>query len=143
MTIPDYAAKAHPAQIELARIFTSVRLFGPPMSDPLIELVCHLFTPVEAELAKNLPFYLPKSLEKIARRARRNPEEIKDLLDTMARRKVIFGSEKGYCLLPIMPGMFEYLLMDGSDSEWHKRYGQLITALFSTGYTRSYISWSQ
>lgn len=138
MTIPGSTAQAHPAQIELARIFTSVRLFGPPMSDPLIELVCHLFSPEEAELAKHLPFYLPKSLGKIARRARRHPEEIRHLLDTMAQRRTIYGAEKGYCLLPLIPGMFEYLLMDGSDSEWHKRYGQLITALFSTGYTRRY-----
>ena len=134
----ENTTQAHPAQIELARIFTSVRLFGPPMSEHLLELVCHLFSPEEAELAKHLPFYLPGSLAKIARRARRHPHEITHLLATMAQKKVIYGSEKGYCLMPLIPGMFEYLLMDGSETPWHKKYGQLITALFETGYTRGY-----
>jgi electron transport complex protein RnfB len=136
--MPDSAMKTHPSQLELARVFTSVRLFGPPMSDALVELVCHLFSPEEAGIAKHLPFYLPKSVQTIARRARRHPNEIRDVLYAMARRRVIFSSKKGYSLLPLMPGMFEYLLMDGSDSPWHKRYGQLITSLFSTGYTRRY-----
>ena len=138
MNNPCSTTQAHPAQIELAKIFTSIVLFGPPMSDKLVELVCHLFNPEEAAVARNLPFYLPKSVEKIARRARRKPEDIRHVLEALAQRKIILGAEKGYCLLPLMPGMFEYLLMDGSDSPWHKRYGQLITSLFSTGYTRRY-----
>ena len=128
----------HPDQIKLAQIFTSVRLFGPPMSQALMELVCHLFSPEEASVAKHLPFYLPGSLEKIARRAGRNPQEIGAILNVMAQRKVILSTEKGYSLMPLIPGMFEYLLMDGSDSPWHRRYGQLITSLFETGYTRRY-----
>jgi len=135
---PGSTTQADPAQIELAKIFTSVRLFGPPMSEQLIELVCHLFNPQEADVARYLPFYLPKSVAKIARRARRNPDEIQIILDTLAQRRVIFSTEKGYFLLPLMPGMFEYLLMDGRDTPWHRRYGQLITSLFSTGYTRGY-----
>ena len=138
MNYTDSMTQAHPAQIDLAKIFTSVRLFGPPMSEKLIELVCHLFTPEEAAVARHLPFYLPKSVEKIAHRARRNPEDIRHILISLAQRRIIIGAEKGYALLPLMPGMFEYLLMDGSDSDWHRRYGQLITSLFSTGYTRRY-----
>jgi len=130
--------KAHPAQIELAEIFTSVRLFGPPMSDTLVELVCHLFTPEESAVARHLPFYLPKSVERIARRAHRQPDDILPVLKSLADRKIIIGTERGFSLLPLIPGMFEYLLMDGSDSPWHKRYGRLITSLFSTGYTRAY-----
>jgi ferredoxin len=34
--------------------------------------------------------------------------------------------------------MFEYLLMKGGDSDWHRRYAQLINALYATGYTRRY-----
>ncbi|MBN2297223.1 MAG: 4Fe-4S binding protein [Deltaproteobacteria bacterium] len=138
MNNPGTTTQADPAQIELAKIFTSVRLFGPPMSDQLMELVCHLFSPQEAAVARYLPFYLPKSARKIARRARRNPDEIQLVLDTLAQRRVIFSTEKGYFLLPLMPGMFEYLLMDGRDTPWHRRYGQLITSLFATGYTRGY-----
>jgi Na+-translocating ferredoxin:NAD+ oxidoreductase subunit B len=131
-------AQVHPEQLALAKKFTSVFLLGPPMSQMLQELVCHLFSPEEARIAQYLPFYLPKSLEKIARKARVNPEEIRDVIGAMAERRVIFGGEKGYSLLPLLPGMFEYLLMDGKDSPWHRRYGQLINALYSTGYTKQY-----
>jgi ferredoxin len=132
------APQMHPEQLALAKKFTSVFLFGPPMSQELLDLVCHLFNPEEARLAQHLPFYLPKSLEKIARRARMNPKEIKSMIETMAERRVIFSGEKGYALLPLLPGMFEYLLMDGKDSPWHKRYGQLINSLYSTGYSKQY-----
>lgn len=131
-------AGVHPEQRTLAERFTSVFLFGPPMSPELLELVCHLFTPGEARIAKSLPLYIPRPLEKIARRARMMPEDIRDVLESMAEKKVIFGSDRGYSLLPLIPGMFEYLLMNGNDSPWHRRYGRLINALYATGYTRQY-----
>ncbi len=130
--------RIHPHQQMLAKIFTSVRLMGPPMSEKLLELVCHLFSPEEACIAIHLPFYLPKSLEKIARRARKSPDAIRQNLEVMAQRRVIYGSEEGYSLLPLIPGMFEYLLMDGRDSPWHRRYAQLINGLYATGYTSEY-----
>jgi len=133
-----YDTQVHPHQRMLAKIFTSVRLMGPPMSENLLELVCHLFGPEEACIAIHLPFYLPKSLEKIARRARKSPDEIRQKLEIMAQRRVIFSSDKGYALLPLIPGMFEYLLMDGRDSPWHRRYAQLINGLYATGYTSEY-----
>jgi ferredoxin len=128
----------HPDQLALARQFTSVRLIGPPMSEKVLELVCHLFSPEEAGIAIHLPFYLPKTLGAIARRARKKPGEIRNTLEAMAERRVIFSSEKGYALLPLIPGMFEYLLMDGRDSPWHRRYAHLINNLYATGYTKEY-----
>ena len=59
---------AEPMQIKLARIFSSVTLLGPPMNEKLVNLVAHLFTPEEAEIAIRLPFYLPRSLKRIARK---------------------------------------------------------------------------
>ena len=129
---------AHPEQEALARVFSSVRLLGPPMSDELQELVCHLFSPEDARIARHLPFYLPGPVRKIARRAGLGPREIAPLLEDMAQRRVIASSDRGYALLPLIPGMFEYLLMDGRDSAWHRRYAELITALFATGYTSRY-----
>jgi Na+-translocating ferredoxin:NAD+ oxidoreductase subunit B len=128
----------HPEQRALAEKFTSVFLFGPPMSAELLELICHLFTVEEACIAKLLPLYVPRSLDKIARRARKKPEDIRGPLESMSEKRVIFGGEKGYSLMPLLPGMFEYLLMNGKDSPWHRRYGQLINALYATGYTRQY-----
>ncbi len=129
---------AHPAQEKLARTFSSVRLMGPPMSDKLVDLVCHLFSPEEADLAGHLPFYYPRPLSRIAKKAGREPELIRPLLDKMAQQRVIYGGSRGYALLPLVPGMFEYMLMNGSDSEWHQRFGQLISELFATGYARDY-----
>ena len=134
----NQALEMHPAQVELAKVFSSISLLGPPMSDKLVRLTAHLFGPEEAAVAKHLPFYYPKPLEKIARKAKRDPEEIRPLLETMAKRRVIYGGAKGYSLLPLIPGMFEYLLLDGRDSEWHREYARLLNELFASGYTKKY-----
>jgi ferredoxin len=131
-------AGVHPEQKALAEKFTSVWLFGPPMSRELLELVCHLFTPEEARIARLLPRYYPLPLEKIARRARVKPGDIRDAMESMAEKRVIFGNKRGYSLMPLLPGMFEYLLMHGKDSPWHRKYARLINALFATGYSRQY-----
>ena len=130
--------EAHPAQVELAKRFSSVTLLGPPMGEKLVRLVAHLFSPEEAELARHLPAYYPRLLAKIAVKAGRRPEEIEPLLEALARRRVIYGGARGYSLLPLIPGMFEYMLMDGRDSDWHRQYARLLTDLFSTGYVRNY-----
>ncbi len=129
---------AHPAQVELAKIFSSVTLLGPPMDDKLVRLVAHLFTPEEAEVAARLPFYYPRSLAKIAKKARRNPEIIKPILEAMAEKKVIVGAGPGYSLIPLIPGMFEYMLMDGRDTEFYRRYSELLMDVWHTGYVKDY-----
>ncbi len=129
----------HPAQVELARIFSSVLLLGPPMNDKLVRLVAHLFTPEEAVLARALPYYYPRPLLKIAAKLKRDPDEIRPVLDSMAARRTIYGGEKGYSLLPLIPGMFEYLLMRGDDDEWYREYARLLIDVYSSGYTREYI----
>ncbi len=129
---------AHSAQIDLAKVFSSVRLLGPPMGEKLVKLIAHLFSPAEAEVARHLPLYVPKPLEKIAKRARRPPEEIRPLLEAMRARRVIVGGRRGYSLIPLIPGMFEYMLMNGVDTEWHRTYARLLVDLISTRYFRRY-----
>jgi len=129
---------ADPAQVKLARVFSSVLLMGPPMGRQLVELVAHLFSPEEAEVARHLPLYYPRPLRTISRKTGRPAEEILPLLEEMSRRRVIYGGEKGYSLLPLIPGMFEYLLMNGADSEWHREYARRLTELYGTGYVRKY-----
>ncbi|HPC48418.1 MAG TPA: hypothetical protein PLW83_10250, partial [Deltaproteobacteria bacterium] len=126
------------AIVELARVFSSPFLLGPPMGEPLLRLVCHLFSPEEASVARHIPAYIPVSAERICKRARKDPETIHPLLEAMAERRVIWASERGYCLLPLIPGMFEYMLMDGRDSEWHRTYASLINELCASGYTKEY-----
>lgn len=128
----------HAEHKKLAKVFSSVWLLGPPLSDRLLEIVSHLFTPKEAGLAVHLPYYIPRSVNTIARRAKMPPGKAAALLNTMAERRVILSAKRGYALLPLIPGMFEYLLMDGSDTPWHRRYARLINALYATGYTSGY-----
>jgi NAD-dependent dihydropyrimidine dehydrogenase PreA subunit len=130
--------EAHPAQVELAKVFSSVRLVGPPLSDQLLELVAHLFSPEEAEVAVHLPIYYPRPLAAIAKKARRNAAIILPLLDRMAERKVIVGKGDRFSILPLLPGMFEYMLCDGRDSDWHRKYNELLMAVWGSGYVKKY-----
>ena len=122
----------HPGHRKLAKVFSSVWLLGPPMSEQLLDLVSHLFTPEEAGLAVHLPYYIPRSVNTIACRAKMPPGEAASLLDAMADKRVILGTKRGYALLPLIPGMFEYLLANGDDTPWHRRYARLINDLFAT-----------
>lgn len=128
----------HAEHVKLAKVFGSVWLFGPPLGDELLELVSHLFTPREAGLAVHLPYYIPRSVNTIARRAKMPPGEVREVLDAMAEKRVVLRSKQRYALLPLIPGMFEYMLADGRDTPWHRRYAGLINELFATGYTSRY-----
>jgi ferredoxin len=130
--------QAHPAQVRLSGVFSSVNLLGPPMSDKLIRLVAHLFSPSEAEIARHITPYVPISLQSIARKAGKDAEQVRPLLQAMSKRRVILELNHRYCLIPLLPGMFEYLLMDGQDSEWHRKYSQLVIDLVETGYLKQY-----
>lgn len=124
----------HPAQKRLAEVFSSVNLLGPPMSDPLLRLVAHLFSPEEAAVAVHIPAFLPISTESIARKCRLDLARTGALLDAMAARRVILDVGGRYCLIPLIPGMFEYVLMSGSEDEWHRKYALLVIELVDTGY---------
>jgi ferredoxin len=129
---------AHPSQVRLARVMSSVRLLGPPLNEKLVRLIAHLFSPEEAEIARKLPFYYPLSLRMISLRTLTSGEKILPFLNSMADRRVILRTGGGFSLLPLIPGMFEYLLMDGSDSPWHREYARLLADVFTTGYLRDY-----
>jgi Na+-translocating ferredoxin:NAD+ oxidoreductase subunit B len=125
----------------LARIFSSESMIGPDEGEELLlQLLMHSFTPREADIAINLPvFYKTLSLEKVARLAKKNPEEVKPLLDAMVVRGVIRGRGKGYALLPVLPGMFENVLMDGDETPWHREFARIASRLYETGYVRKYL----
>jgi len=130
--------QAHPAQLRLAGVFSSVNLLGPPMNDKLIRLVVHLFSPQEAEVAAHIPPWVPVGLRTIALRFGRRVGEIRPLVQAMAERHVILELDRRYALIPLLPGMFEYVLMNGQDSEWHKKYSRLVVDLVDTGYLKQY-----
>ncbi|MBI5533048.1 MAG: 4Fe-4S binding protein [Deltaproteobacteria bacterium] len=131
-------AATHPAQVDLARVFSSVRLLGPPMSDKVVRLVSHLFTPEEAAIAVHLPFYKPRPLSWIASRAGRTELDIEPTVRAMADKRVILEIRRTYSLIPLIPGMFENMLISGVDTPWHREYAQLLDDVFRTGYVREY-----
>jgi Na+-translocating ferredoxin:NAD+ oxidoreductase subunit B len=137
----DKIFDAAPSQIALAKVFSSVTLLGPPMGDKLVRLISHLFSPEEAEIAQHLPSYYPRtqqSLKKLAAKVGRAPEEVLALLEAMSKRRTIFKTKKGYALLPLIPGMFERMLIGGANSDWHKEYARMLNELYATGYVRKY-----
>ena len=129
---------AHPAILELTRIFGSDFLLGPPLSEKSLKVVGHLFTAAEAEVARHLPFYRPKPAEKIAKKAGRPVAEVKPLLEAMSAKRVILKLGEGYALIPLIPGIFEYSLWNGVDTEWHREFAYLINDLYATGFPRKY-----
>lgn len=129
---------ARPEHEALARVFASTSLLGPPYGDKLLRLIEHLFSAEEAAVAVHLPYYRPAPAERIARRPKLSVESVLPLLEEMARRRVIFKNEKGYGLLPLIPGMFEYMLQTGADTPWHREYARLLLDLYATGFPHSF-----
>jgi Fe-S-cluster-containing hydrogenase component 2 len=131
---------AHPALVELARTFGSVKIMGPPMSAKLVELIAHLYSIEEAEVCRGLSFLYPRSAETVARICKRDPLEVLVLLQSMAQRRVIHAAGNKFLLYPLIPGIFEYVFMTGQDTPWHARYAKLVNELFGTGYIGEYLT---
>lgn len=76
-----------------------------------IEILKHLFTDEEAELATFLTAR-PERARSIARRAGQNPAEIEAKLESMAKKGLIFRSRRDdktlYNSAPFMIGLYEY-----------------------------------
>jgi len=136
----NHSLNIHPAHIEMAKIFSSVMVMGPPLGDKLIRLVAHLFSPEEALLCRHLTFFYPRSPNKVARMAGRSVNDVIPTLDLLGQRRIIHKSEDKYILYPMIPGIFEYILMTGKKTAWHRKYAALINDLFSTGYIRDYLT---
>jgi NAD-dependent dihydropyrimidine dehydrogenase PreA subunit len=130
----------HEAYIELAQMFSAVKIMGPPMSEKLIELISHIFTLEEAHVCKHLSFIIPKSIQHVARKTGSSPDEIAALLTAMEKKRVIIAVQKRFLLYPLIPGTFEHILMTGVHTPWHHTYAGLINDLFNTGYLREYFS---
>ncbi len=74
------------------------------------------------------------------------PDDVQFILDRLALQKRAIScsgqaEQRRYRLMPIMPGMFEMVLIGESPetlSDWHRRFAELFEALFETGYTLDY-----
>ncbi len=130
--------KATESQLKLSKKFSSVMIIGPSLNDKLIDLIAHLFTPEEADVARHLPFILPKSYVPIARKAGQPQEEVKKMLETMNEKRVIFRMGDKYSIIPLIPGVFEYMFFKGRDDAWTREFARLLGELIDSGYFRRY-----
>jgi electron transport complex protein RnfB len=134
------------AHRDLAEKLSNPLLMGPPICDELIAFVEHTFTEEEAGVARRLSAMKGRTAEAVARAEHRPLEEVEPVLEGLAFRKRAIGCEgpagkRRYRLMPIMPGIFEMVLIGESPetlSEWHLRFAELVEALFETGYTVDY-----
>jgi Na+-translocating ferredoxin:NAD+ oxidoreductase subunit B len=90
----------------------------------IIEILKIFFTPEEAVVALGLGFR-PFNVEDVARRAGVEVGEARACLESLADKAAVFEREKngerGYALLPVMPGLFEFPYMKGMPDETRER----------------------
>jgi NAD-dependent dihydropyrimidine dehydrogenase PreA subunit len=114
---------------------------GAPKSKAFDEILRFLFTPEEAQIAVHMSFS-PRPIEDIASAARIPVDETEYLLEFMAQKAVIFSRQKDgkqfYGLLPTVPGLFEFPLMRGKGTPFHKRLGKLWTKYRKDGLGASF-----
>lgn len=141
----DYPGVAA-AHLELAKRLSSPLLMGPPICDELIAVVEHTFTEEEAALVRHLGCMRGRSAEAVARAEHRPVHQVEPVLERMAVGKRTIAREgaegnRRYKLMPIMPGIFELVLIGESPdslTDWHRRFAELVEALFETGYLLDY-----
>jgi Pyruvate/2-oxoacid:ferredoxin oxidoreductase delta subunit len=131
---------------DAARVYSSTLLMGPPICDELIALVRHVYTEEEAGAVRHLHMVRGRTAAQVAKAEHRPVEQVEPVLRRLANEKrciVEAGPEgkKRYHLLPVMPGMFEMVLIvcrPETLSDWHRRFIELFEALYETGYSLDY-----
>ena len=160
-TLDDYPHLPAAYRDMAGRLSSPLRM-GPPICDELLALVQHLFTEEEAALARHLGLYRGRTARQLARAERRPVEEIQPILDRLSEEKRVIlrsgppkppatgdgpksaapaAAKSRYRLLPIVPGIFEIMLIDytpESLTDWHRRFIELFEALYETGYLLEY-----
>jgi len=134
------------AHLAVAKRLSSPMLLGPPICDELVALVEHTFTEEEADVVRRLKTLSGRTAKRVARAARRPVEEIEPILDRLAFGKRTIAGDgpadaRRYRLMPIIPGIYEMVLIGESPeklSEWHRRFAELVEALYDTGYLLQY-----
>ena len=144
-TRDDYpgVSKAH---LDIAEVFSSPKLAGPPICDELIALMLHTFTEEEASIARHIGPRARETAESVAAAAHRPVEEVRPILERLANEKSILlsfgsGENRKYTNLPLAAGSFELVLMRTTMdtlTEWHRRFSELFAALYETGYGTDY-----
>lgn len=140
----DSARRPTPAHVRVMKHYASPLLEGPPPSDDLLELICHIYTEDEADLVQHLLPLWPRTAAKLSRLSGRSPAEVRRVMDHLAFRKSVlfaYGEPRKYAILPIVPGTFEFAMITTDPSTrnaWHKRFAEIFTRLWDSGYLKDY-----
>lgn len=132
--------------LDVAQKLSSPLLMGPPVCDELIAFVQHVFTEEEAGVVRHLGGMLGMTAEDLAKAEHRPLDQVQKILHDLALVKRAIGAsgpegKQKYRLMPIMPGIFEMVLISESPdslSPWHRRFAELFEALYETGYSLDY-----
>ena len=121
---------------------------GPPVCDELVALVEHLFTEEEASVVRHLGLLSGRTAAELARAEHRPPRRDRahsrsaQPTETHHRpQRPRPGHDYRYRLLPIVPGIFEMMLISHTPeslTDWHRRFIELFEALYETGYSLDY-----
>jgi len=119
-----------------------------PPSPILTEILKILFTPEEAQLARQLPTR-PVSLKKLAKQLNMEQTALEDKLCDLALRGLVVDVKKGdehfFSLSPVLGGIFEFIMMRTRDNlpiselarlfdEYLKKNKEFIYSAFDTDY---------
>ncbi|HEX2973554.1 MAG TPA: 4Fe-4S dicluster domain-containing protein [Tepidisphaeraceae bacterium] len=132
--------------VDVARRLASPLLSGPPLCDELVAFVQHLLTEEEASVMRHLRPMWGRRAEAVARAAHRPVDEVEPVLKRLADVKRCIGAAgdghaRKYQLMPLMPGIFEMVLIGVAPeafNAWHQRFIELFEALYSSGFLRDY-----
>ncbi|MFW9845488.1 MAG: ATP-binding protein [Candidatus Thorarchaeota archaeon] len=124
------------AYTKLAAVLDKVPNGFPPVPDGShIKLLQWIFEPDEADLASQMKL-MGETIEELGKRIDRDPEDIKDLLETMAQKGQIraWNSSTGrrYALIPFAVGIYEEQL-GRMDEEFAKLYETYYNAVKGVG----------
>ncbi|MEW6186460.1 MAG: 4Fe-4S binding protein [Thermodesulfobacteriota bacterium] len=134
------------AHLDIAEVYSSPKLAGPPLCDELIALMVHTFSEEEASVARHIGPRASETAESVAAAAKRPVEEIRPILERLANEKSILlsfgsGENRKYTNLPLAAGSFELVLMRttmNTLTDWHRRFCELFAALYETGFGTDY-----
>lgn len=143
--ISDYPS-VPAAYLDAAKAYSSPLLMGPPICDELMAFIQHLFTEEEAGVVRHLGLLRGRTAAQVARREHRPVDQIAAVLERLAEDKSCIArsgpdEEPRYHMLPIMPGVFEMVLIRYTPetlTDWHRRFIELFEALYETGYSLDY-----
>lgn len=140
----DTAKSPTRAHRKIMNHYASILLLGPPASEALLELVTHMFTEDEAEMAQHLPPLLPRTARRVARLCGRPQSEVVGLLNNLSDVKHVIAAwdtPRKYTILPLIPGTFEMAVMTpdlSTTNHWHKRFAELFDTIWNSGFIKDY-----